>query len=101
MTRASGMVFPSVSERQMRALKALARNYDSDANCLYFSTIAQRSGLTKQQARHAARALTRKGLAEFVRGLFDDEGLVAGSGYCCTPTGFAMLSACAKEAKNG
>ena len=85
-----------VSERQMRALRALARDYDSEANCLYFSTIAKRSRLNIRQARLATRALARKGLAEFIRVLFNGD-LIAGSGYCCTPAGHAMLAAREKE----
>ena len=43
--------------------------------------------LEKTQVRRSVRSLARKGLAEFVRGLFDDDGMVAGSGYCCTRAG--------------
>ena len=39
-----------------------------------------------------ARSLSRKGLAEYGRGLWNDDGEVAGSGYCCTKQGAAFLA---------
>jgi hypothetical protein len=76
-----------LSERETKVLKVLVDHYNSEGNCLYFSTIARGSGLDKRKARIATRSLARKGCAQFVRGLFDDDGMVAGSGYCCTPLG--------------
>jgi len=35
-----------------------------------------------------------KGLAEYVRGLFDDDGMAAGSGCCATKAGAALISHC-------
>lgn len=43
--------------------------------------------------RRACRSLARKGLAEYVRGLMDDEGMVAGSGYSSTEKGREMHEA--------
>lgn len=76
-----------VSEREARVLAVLARYWGTDGPCVYFITIAREARMTIRRARLATRSLARKGLAEYVRGLFDDEGMVAGSGYCCTPAG--------------
>lgn len=85
----------------MKVLKVLAKEYGNgwDGLCLYMSTIARRAGMPKAHVRHSVRALARKGLAEFHRGLMDDEGKVAGSGYCATKKGALMISAC-KDCKN-
>lgn len=39
-------------------------------------------GLTKKQLSFEFKELKRMGLVEYGRGLMDDEGMVAGSGYC-------------------
>ena len=43
-------------------------------------------------ARRAVRALVRSGHAELVRGLMDDEGMLAGSGYSITRQGIAYAA---------
>ncbi len=78
----------SLSERQERALAVLASAADLDGNCLFFRTVARLSGLGEREARVAVRALARKGLARYERGLFDfDSAGLVGSGYCATPAG--------------
>ena len=76
-----------ISEREAKVLEVLADHFLSECNCLFFKTIASLSGVEKHLVRRVTRSLARKGLAEFIRGLFDDEGMVAGSGYCCTRAG--------------
>jgi len=44
-----------------------------------------------KEVRRIVRQLARKGMAEFHRGLFDDDGRMCGSGYCITPAGRAAL----------
>ena len=73
-----------VSEREYKCARALARHYNHDADCLFFRYIAELSGLDERQTRIAVRSLARKGLAKYTRGLFDEDGMVAGSGYCAT-----------------
>jgi DNA-binding IclR family transcriptional regulator len=77
----------SVSEREMMALNALAGIYGSDYDCLGFKAIARRSGLDPAHVRRSVRALARKGLAEYAKGLWTDDGELAGSGYRCTAAG--------------
>lgn len=76
-----------LSEREKQALRVLAGAYHSEANCLYLSTIARLSEVEPKLIRRVVRSLARKGMAELVRGLFDDDGRIAGSGYCCTRAG--------------
>ena len=76
-----------ISERETKVLEVLADYFDAEGNCLYFKTIGKLSGIEPDLVRRVTRSLARKGLAEYVRGLFDDEGMVAGSGYCCTRLG--------------
>lgn len=45
-----------------------------------------------REVRRIVRQLARKGLAEFYRGLFDDDGRLCGSGYCITKAGQKALS---------
>ena len=61
--------------------------YGDEANCTYFRFITKETGLTLKEVRRACHSLAKKGLAEYVRGLFDDEGFTAGSGYCATEKG--------------
>jgi predicted transcriptional regulator len=82
----------TVSDRERKCLKILVEYSDSDASCLYFRTIARRTGLGRIQVKRSVRSLARKGLAEYIRGLFDDEGMVAGSGYCATQTGREFMN---------
>lgn len=43
-----------------------------------------------REVRRIVRCLARKGLAEYWRGLWSDDG-PAGGGYCITPAGRAKL----------
>ncbi len=83
---------PSVSEREMKALNALAGIYGSEYGYLAFKAIARRSGLDPSHVRRSVRALARKGLAEYGKGLWTDDGELAGSGYRCTEAGFKAAS---------
>jgi hypothetical protein len=87
---------PKISERELKALNVLADFYDHEGNCLYFRTIAEKTRMNISQTRRSVRSLARKGLAEYVRGLFSDDGAVAGSGYCCTREGYHAREALAK-----
>jgi Mn-dependent DtxR family transcriptional regulator len=82
-----------VSPNEMKALKALAdaRSEYEDFCYLSFKGIAKRSGLDPSLVRRTVRSLARKGFAEYGRGLWTDEGEMAGSGYCCTKAGAAAL----------
>ena len=76
-----------INENEKKVLTVLASAYGSDLNCFCFETIINESGLDLKQVRRACRSLKKKGLAEFYRGLFDEDGMAAGSGYCCSEDG--------------
>lgn len=50
----------------------------------------------ENKVRIYVRSLARKGLAEYVRGLFTEDGEVAGSGYSATYEGALLISPCRK-----
>lgn len=86
----------TVSERELKVLVALDQDFSSEFYCwmaLYFRTIAERSGIEPHLVRRVVRSLARKGLAQYERGLFTEDGLTAGSGYRCTQAGHDFLIA--------
>ncbi len=89
-----------ISEKQLKCLEALAgdccgdyANFDYYDQFYYFGFIAEKTGLPKNKVRVYVRALARKGLAEYQRGLFDDDGFIAGSGHAITKQGIEFLKA--------
>lgn len=80
-----------VSERELKALRALGQVYADDGNYLSFRAVAQRSGLDLQHVRRSVRALARKGFAQYGKGLWSEDGEMRGAGYCCTHDGMALL----------
>lgn len=84
------VALPKVSAREMMALNALA-GIDED-HYLNFKSVARRSGLAPEFVRRSVRALARKGLAEYGKGLWTDEGELAGSGYRATAAGRAAAT---------
>ena len=72
----------------------LAEHFDSESNCLYNRYIAKEAELTEVQSRRAVRSLARKGYAKLERGLMDEDGMVAGSGYRATFEGALLVRAC-------
>mgnify|MGYP001603044916 CR=1 FL=1 len=83
-----------VSEREKKCLEMLVTIYGNESDCMYMTYIAKELKLDYSQVRRAVRSLARKGLAEYLRGLQDDEGLVAGSGYRATEKGAIFLNPC-------
>lgn len=59
-----------------------------DDSYVSFAYLSSNTGLDRKAVRRACRSLARKGLAEYGRGLWNDEG-PAGSGYCATKAGVA------------
>lgn len=74
-----------------RVLEALAEG-GGDFPFFGFDALAAYSDLDRAHVRRIVRHLARKGLAQFGKGLWTEEGEPAGSGYCITDAGRAVLS---------
>lgn len=80
-----------INEKEKKVLQFLAVYWEEDANCVFFSYIAKETKLKIKEVRGACRSLKKKGLTEYIRGLVDGDGMIAGSGYCCTDKGANFL----------
>ena len=78
-----------INENERKVLETLVhRNSETgEIAYMYFRNIAAETKLELKQVSRACRSLRKKGLAEFMRGLFSDDGMAAGSGYGATPEG--------------
>lgn len=86
----------NVTPIERKVLRALSDTYDAHDGCFYgFKTIMRRTKLTRAVVRRACRSLKRKGLSEYGRGLWNDDGEVAGSGYAATKAGVALIGGAA------
>ena len=74
----------------LRALQGAFNDYE-DFCFLAFRPLCRRTKLNRNQVRRCCRSLKRKGLAEYGRGLWTEDGEVAGSGYACTRAGAELL----------
>ena len=81
-----------MSPNQKRVLTELGDRGEHDEYAYYTRTIASSTGLDHRITRLALRALSRKGVAELVRGLMSDDGYLAGSGYRVTDAGRVELA---------
>lgn len=61
-------------------------------HCLGFNAIAHLAEMDRAEVRRIVRHLARRGLAEYHRGLWTYDGQMAGSGYCITHAGIALLA---------
>jgi hypothetical protein len=79
-----------LSEAQKRERKVLTEM--SSGEYFHFRALSSFTGLSRRDVRLICRRLKRKGLAEFGKGLWTDDGDPYGSGYKITPAGRAALS---------
>lgn len=86
------------NEKERKCLKSLA-DVPEIGWCKFFSMVAEDTGLTKKEVRRAVRALSKKGFAEYIRGLLDESGDPGyfGSGYCATQAGVTALNKLMEE----
>ena len=66
---------------------ALLASGGEDFGVMSFAGIAHYIKLNRKEIRRACRSLKRKGLAEFHRGCWTEDGEPAGSGYGASPAG--------------
>lgn len=79
----------TVSARERKVLVALAGGYDpNEWRAFNFKGIAGRTDVDPHLIRRVTRSLARKGLAQYERSLWCDDGMPAGAGYRCTQAGF-------------
>lgn len=71
-----------LSEEKISVLKFLA---DRKEWCYPFHMIAEKTDMRVQQVRRICRYLAKHRLAEYKRGLFNEDGEVAGAGYTAGP----------------
>jgi len=85
-----------LNEKEKKILAALVEEWDSWGESGYFpfKSIANISGVDLKDVRRNVRSLARKGLAEFMKGLVDQDGIPAGAGYAATKKGVLLLKAC-------
>ncbi len=74
---------------ETKVLACLKDRAGNEENCLPSGFVACLTDLSLLQARRAIKSLQRRGYVELVRGIFNSEGYIAGSGYCCTPAGLS------------
>jgi RIO-like serine/threonine protein kinase len=90
------MSSPNLTKMELMTLKAW-EGTSEDFDFLPFSTVESRTGLARRTVKLIVRRLSRKGVTRFGRGLFDDDGCVAGSGYGLTNVGRKILNSEAEE----
>lgn len=80
-----------LSKLEAQALTAW-RDTCPEFNAISFSAVASRSGLPSHQVRRVVRALARKGMTEYMRATWTDDGEFMGAAYGITDAGRRALS---------
>ena len=57
----------------------------------FLRSVMAATGINRDYARAACRSLTDRGLLQYRRGLFSDDGITAGAGYGLTHEGISYL----------
>lgn len=75
-----------LTPNELSVLKVLRQARDSYLDFCYmdFRAICRRTKLNRATVRRACRSLARKGYAQYGKGLWNDQGTPAGSGYAAT-----------------
>ncbi len=81
-------------ETHQTCLNSLFQNSMPDGErCIPFRVIEDETGLPRAEVRRACRALARKGLAQYFRGLWsEEEDRPAGAGYCISKAGQTLAA---------
>jgi hypothetical protein len=74
----------------LEALYSIHSDYDGGGYA-HFAYVVEKTGLPRPVVRRICRHLARVGLAEYCRGLWNEDGRPAGSGYGITRAGLAAL----------
>lgn len=65
-------------------------NKDPDL-AYYYRHVEKDTGFDRAKCEGLMKELRKKGYAQYVTGLFDDDGQTAGSGFAITPSGVKAL----------
>jgi hypothetical protein len=79
-----------LNDHETKVLEFLSE--DGDYYFHPFANIMDDTGLDRKQVRRACRSLAKKGLTEFKKGLWSEDGEPGGSGYGATKEGRAVLN---------
>lgn len=84
-----------LTDLERRVLDAFGEHTQKDGElCIGFKALSKHTNLDTKTLTTVCRKLRALELVEFYRGLFTEDGEVAGSGYCISPKGAAFLSPC-------
>ncbi|MGB3042513.1 MAG: hypothetical protein WBB98_04945 [Xanthobacteraceae bacterium] len=84
------MKLTEAQRREQRILAVLAEAGE-DYGYFGFDSLSRQTQIERRQVRLDVRRMARKGLTKFDKGLWTDEGELAGSGYAITPAGRSAL----------
>lgn len=90
MTRTNARAVAVIAELEGMVLYAFAtadHSYGETDTYYSFLYLAKETGLPECVVRCVCRGLTDKGLLRFHKGLFSEDGRLAGAGYALTPKG--------------
>ena len=85
------MKLTEAQRREQRILSVLAEA-DEDYGYFGFDSLSRQTQMDRRQVRLDVRRMARKGLTQFGKGLWTDEGGLAGSGYAITESGRKALA---------
>jgi len=91
------MVKKTLNDNEIEVLTFLAE-YARDCECCWAFKYID-ADLSLKEIKIACRSLADKGLTKFHRGLMDEDGKVAGSGYCSTQQGIEFIEELNKQKK--
>lgn len=77
----------------LRALDTSYRDFEGEYCYFGFKGLVSLTKMPRARVRVICRALKRKGLTEYMKGLSDGDGQFSGSGYAITDAGHERLAA--------
>lgn len=94
-TKEEEIKLKDLTNNEKQVLEVLFENTDTwDERCIGFDWITGDSKLSRKEVQKSCKTLREYGLVEFHRGLMDDDGKVAGSGYNISQKGSALINPC-------
>jgi len=88
-----------LSERERKCLEVLVAHFysfEGTPSYLPFKYIEDDTNYTRTIVKRSVRSLARKGLAEYAKGLVNEDGIPCGSGYAATLEGYELIEGSTK-----